>query len=174
MIHNDALETLYTRRSCRDYLPEQIGNEELGSILKAGTLAPTGHGSQSPTMVVVQDAETVALMSRLNREIMGVESDPFYGAPTVVVVFGDPEHPTWMEDGCLVMGNLLNAAAAVGIGACWIHRARQTFETPEGRALMKKWGLPERLVGIGNCVLGHAASEPRPRKPLKDNYIVRA
>lgn len=172
-MNETVLNALYERRSCKCFRPEQIKDEELNAVLKAGTMAPTGRNSQSPTMVVVQDADTIALMSRLNAAVMGMEGDPFYGAPTVVVVFGDTQQMTWFEDGCLVMGNLLNAAPAAGLGGCWIHRARQTFETPEGRELMRRWGLPEHYIGIGNCILGYPAGEPKPRQPRKANYIIR-
>ena len=106
-------------------------------------------------------------------EIMGVETDPFYGAPCVIVVLADPALGTWIDDGSLVMGNLLNAAHGVGVGSCYIFRAKETFETPEGKALLKAWGVPEHYVGVGNCILGYAAESPAAR-PRKENYIIRA
>ena len=171
MRNEQAYEALLKRRSVRRYLPRQITGEELDLVLTAGTYAPTGMNRQSPVMVAVQDPDDIALMSRLNREIMGGEGDPFYGAPTVVVVFADPAVSTGLEDAALVMGNLMNAAYAVGLGSCWIHRAKETFETPEGRALMEKWGVPAGLRGVGNCILGYAADElPAPR-PRKEHYV---
>ena len=121
------LETLLSmkeRRSIRAYRKEQITQEELDAVLDAATYAPSGMGRQSAKIVAVQDTETVALLSKLNAEVMGADSDPFYGAPTVVIVFGDKNVGTYLEDGALVMGNLLLAAYAVGLGSCWIHRAR--------------------------------------------------
>ena len=135
--------------------------------------APTGMGRQSPIMVAVQDPDTVRELSRLNARVMGASTDPFYGAPTVIVVLADPEIGTYREDGSLVMGNLLNAAHAVGLGSCWIHRAREVFDSPEGKALLKKWGVPEKYVGIGNCILGYAAQPAAAPKPRKADYIFR-
>lgn len=169
----EALNSLYTRRSIKSYKAEQISKEELDAILKAGTYAPTGRGKQSPVIVVVQDRETVKKLSRMNAEILGGEGDPFYGAPTVLVVFGNPEHPTWMEDGSLVMGNMLNAAHFIGIGGCWIHRAKQMFETEEGKQLMRQWGVPENHIGIANCILGYEDNPPKPQAERKEGYIIR-
>ena len=107
----ETLQSIRERRSIRAYRPEQISQEELDTVLKAGTWAPTGMGRQSPRMVAVQDSETISLLSRLNARVLGSDTDPFYGAPTAVVVFADPEVPTWLEDGSLVMGTLLLAAA---------------------------------------------------------------
>ena len=167
-----TLDDLKTRRSCRAYLPRQVEKETLEAILDAGTYAPTGMGRMSPKLVVVQDAETIHAISRMNAAVMGTENDPFYGAPTVVIVFADSAIPTHVEDGSLVMGNLMNAAHALGVDSCWIHRAKQVFQTEEGRALMKKWGLGENCVGIGNCILGYRAAELNPPKERKADYIV--
>ena len=97
--------------------------------------------------------------------------DPFYGAPCVIVVLADPDMPTWIDDGSLVLGNLMNAAHALGLGSCWINRARQTFDRPEGKALLEKWGLPERYRGVGNCILGYADEEPKVKERLKGRII---
>ena len=169
-----TLKDLKTRRSIRAYRPEQIKEEELQKILEAGTYAPTGMGKQSPRIVVVQDQETRDLLSKLNAAVMGNDSDPFYGAPTVLVVLADRERPTCVEDGSLVMGNLMNAAHAVGVDSCWIHRAREVFETPEGKELLKEWGLSDNYIGIGNCILGYRDCEyPEPKERKKD-YIIYA
>ena len=171
---NETLKVLRERRSIRKYKKEQIKPEELDAILEAGTWAPSGMNFQTAVMVVVQDAETISYMSRLNSKIQGnPNADPFYGAPTVVVVLSDPAKPNWLKDGSLVMGNLMNAAASLGVGSCWINRAEELFELPEGKALLRKWGLPETLRGVGNCILGYADGSAAPRKPRKDGYIVR-
>ena len=173
-MENQVLECLETRRSVRKYKKEQIAEEQLQAILKAGTYAPTGMGAQSPVMVVVQDPELIRKLSAWNAEIMGTDSDPFYGAPTVIVVLADSTRNTYIEDGSLVMGNLMNAAHAVGVDSCWIHRARETFAREEGKALLKEWGLGENYVGIGNCVLGYRApGGVKEAAPRKGNYIVR-
>ena len=168
-----TIDDLKTRRSCRAYKSEQISSDELKLVLEAGEYAPTGMGMQSPIMVVVQDKPTIKLLSDINAEIMGVNKDPFYGAPTVVVVLADTNRPTWVEDGSLVMGNLMNAAHAIGLGSCWINRARETFDRPVGKELLKKWGIPESYRGVGNCILGYPAAEAPKPKPRKENYIVR-
>ena len=171
---NETLKVLKERRSVRKYKAEQIRDEELNAILEAGTWAPSAKGLQTSVMVVVQDPETIAWMSKLNAEIQGNPgTDPFYGAPTVVVVLGDGEKLNWLQDGSLVMGNLMNAAAALGLGSCWINRAMELFDRPEGKELLKKWGLPEIYRGVGNCILGYAAEGGKKAPaPRKENYVV--
>ena len=170
---NETLQTLKNRRSVRSYLPEHIKDEELQQILEAGIYAPTGMGAQSPIIVVVQDKQTIAYLSKLNAAVMGSTSDPFYGAPTVVVVLADRSRGTCVEDGSLVIGNMLNAAASLGVGSCWIHRAKEVFDTPEGKALLEKWGIQGDYVGVGNCILGYAKGEIPAAKPRKENYLYR-
>lgn len=169
---NETIKTLTTRRSVRSYKDTQIPDEVLNEILTAGEYAPSGKNRMPTVMVVVKDKETIAKLSRLNAQIMGNDIDPFYGAPTVVIVFSDSTVNTYLEDGSLVMGNLMNAAASLGVASCWIHRARETFQTDEGKALMKKWGLDEKYVGIGNCILGYANGEVRQPVPRKDGFVV--
>ena len=171
---NETLKVLKERRSVRKYKAEQIKDEELNAILEAGTWAPSAKGLQTSVMVVVQDPETIAYMSRMNAEIQGNPgTDPFYGAPTVVVVLGDGEKLNWLQDGSLVMGNLMNAAAALGLGSCWINRAMELFDRPEGKELLKKWGLPETYRGVGNCILGYVEGDLPAPKPRKDGWIHR-
>ncbi len=170
---NDVIRSLKERRSVRAYREEQVREEELRQILEAATYAPSGMGKQSAVMVVVQDKETIAKLSKLNAAVMGAEIDPFYGAPTVVVVLADRSSFTWKEDGCLVMGNLMNAAYAVGVDSCWIHRAKEVFEGEEGQALLKQWGIEGDYVGVGHCILGYRAGDLPKAKPRKANYIYR-
>lgn len=171
---NETLKTIRTRRSIRKYKAEQISDTELNAILEAGTWAPTGMGAQSPVMVVVQDKETLELLSAANAEIQGRPgTDPFYGAPTAVVVLADGEKANWLQDGSLVMGNLMLAAASLGVGSCWINRAKEYFDLPEGKELLRKWNLPETLRGVGTCILGYAEGDVPNPKPRKEGYIVR-
>ena len=171
---NEVIKALKERRSCRKFLPEQVKSEDLEAILEAGTYAPTGMNRQAPVIVAIQDPETVKLVSRLNAAVMGADSDPFYGAPTVLVVLSNPEVRTYLHDGALVMGNLMNAAHAAGVDSCYIFRAKEVFETEEGKALLRKWGVPEHYVGIGNCILGYGAEGgKRPVSPRKEGYIIR-
>lgn len=169
----ETLQSLKERRSIRSYRPDQIKEEELQAVLEAGVYAPTGMGKQSPKIVVVQDQKLVKKLSEMNRTIMGVDFDPFYGAPTVLIVFADSQIPTYVEDGSLVIGNLLLGAYAVGLGSCWIHRAKQMFETEEGKALMKQWGISETYVGIGNCILGYQKGDTPEAKERKADYVIR-
>lgn len=165
-------EELLTRRSVRKYTDRQVEDALLDKVLEAGLYAPTGMNNQAPVMVAVRDKETRDKLSRMNAAVMGASGDPFYGAPCVIVVLTDPERMTWVEDGSLVLGNLMNAAHSLGLGSCWIHRAKECFDTPEGKALLKKWGVPESYRGVGNCILGYAAEEPV-TKPRKAGRIIK-
>ena len=170
---NEALKVLLERRSCRSYKPDPIPQEILDQILEAGTYAATGMGKQSPIMIAVTDKETRDKLSRMNAAVMGAENDPFYGAPVVIVVLANRTVGTYVYDGSLVMGNLMNAAHALGIGSCWIHRAKEEFDSEEGRQILKSLGIEGDYEGIGHCILGYAAAEGRPAAPRKDNYIYR-
>jgi nitroreductase len=165
-----ALENLYTRRSIRKYKPRQITDEELEQVLKAGVYAPTGMNRQSPIIVAVQNRDDIALLSKLNASVWGRDTDPFYGAPTVLVVLAEADSRFAVQDGSLVLGNLMNAAHAVGLGSCWINRAKEVFDMPEGKALLKKWGVEGAYIGVGNCILGYAEEDPAP-KARKEHYV---
>ena len=151
----ETIEALIHRRSCRNYSDRPVEAEKLARIIEAGQYAPSGMGRQPVTFVAVTDPATVERLSQLNAQVMGSEGDPFYGAKTVVVVLVDRSVPTHLEDGSLAMGNLLNAAYALGVDSCWIHRAHEVFDSPEGLELLAKWGLPTdgSLRGVGNCIL---------------------
>lgn len=170
---NAVIEAIKDRRSIRRFKPEQITDQELQTVLEAGTYAATGHGKQNPWIVAVQQPDIVAKLSAMNSAIWGRDIDPFYGAPTIVLVFAS--HPnectTAVQDGSLVLGNMMLAAHAIGLGSCWINREREMFSTPEGIALMHEFGLPEGLIGIGALSLGYPDGEPRPAAPRKENYF---
>jgi nitroreductase len=168
----EATKNLLERRSIRKYKETQVPDELLDQVLEAGLYAPTGMNRQNVIMVAVRDKETRDQLMRMNAAVMGSQNDPFYGAPCVIVVMGDPENYPVVENGSLVLGNLMNAAHAVGLGSCWIHRAKQMFETEEGKELLRKWGLKDSLVGIGNCILGYPDEEPQAR-PRLDGRIVK-
>ena len=167
---NEALANLYERRSIRKYKEKQITREEMDAVIRAGVCAASGKNGQSAIIVAVQDKETRDLLSRLNAAVLGVNSDPFYGAPTVLIVLADANSSFAVQDGSLVMGNLMNAANAIGLGSCWINRAREVFATEEGKALLKKWGIEGEWLGIGNCILGYPAEAPAMKK-RKENYV---
>lgn len=157
-------ELLKTRRSVRKYRPEQVPDKLLDDVLEAGLYAPSAMNNQGPVMVAVREKATRDRLSRMNAAVMGAGGDPFYGAPCVIIVLADPDRLTWVEDGSLVMGNLLNAAHELGLGSCWIHRAREMFDSEEGKALLKQWDIPERYRGIGCCILGYADETPAAKK----------
>lgn len=168
---NESIKNMIERRSIRKFKKEQIKDEELELILEAGKYAPTGRGMQSPIMIVVQNQEIIQKLSKMNAEVMGTNNDPFYGAPTVIIVLADKNRGTCIEDGSVVMGNLMNAAHSLGIGSCWIHRAYEVFESDEGKALLKQWGIEGDYRGIGHCILGYVDGDYPKAKDRKDNYI---
>ncbi len=171
---NDFIQTLCDRKSCRSYRPEQITEAELSDILRAGTYAASAMGRQPSKIVVLQDPEEIANLERMNAEVMGKPgSHPFYGAPTVCLVLARADVPTAVEDGSLVMGNLMAAAYSLGIGSCWINRAHEEFDSPEGKALLKKWGIEGSWRGIGHCILGYPQGQLHPPVERKPDYIVR-
>ncbi len=172
----ETLSDIKTRRSCRKYLPEQIKPEELDAVLEAATWAPTGHGLQSPRMVVVQEPGLMKQLSALNGAVMGAKHDPLYGAPTAVIVFADSTNDNGRADAANVMNTLLLAAHAVGLASCWINRGKEMFELPGGPELLAQWGLEEKYEGFAITILGYAAeggivAKPKPRKA---DYVIRA
>ena len=171
-MENEIIRALKERRSIRSYKPEQITDNELKTVLEAGTWAPTAKGLQDPWIVAVQNPALLKRISRMNAAVWGKDEDidPFYGAPTFVLVFGSADWVNAVPDGSLVLGNMMNAAHAIGLGSCWINREREMFATDEGKALMAELGLPDGLIGIGALALGYPAAPPRDPKPRKENY----
>ena len=170
MLNNEVLEALETRRSIRAYKPFQITDDELQAVLRAGTFAPTAHGQQSPFIVAVQNVAMCDQLRRMNAEVMGVTTDPYYGAPTIVLVFVPEDNRNGVQDGSCVLQNMMLAAHSVGLGSCWINREAEMFATDEGKGLMKRMGLPDGLRGVGALALGYAASAPAAPKPRKEDY----
>ena len=168
---SDVLETIKSRRSIRKYKSDMIPQDKLEKIIEAGTYAATGMGKQSPIIIAVTNKELRDKLSAMNAKIMGVEIDPFYGAPTVLIVLADPERGTYVEDGSLVMGNLMLEAEAQGIGSCWIHRAKEEFESEEGKELLRSLGIEGDYEGIGHCILGYADGDAPKAAPRKDSYV---
>ncbi len=170
----ETLVTLKSRRSCRAYKPELIEEEKLNAIIEAGTYAPTGMGKQSPIIIAVTDKELRDKLSKMNAAVFGMETDPFYGAPELLIVLANKDIPTYIYDGSLVMGNLMNAAADLGVASCWIHRAKEEFESEEGKALLKELGIEGNYEGIGHVILGYALNRPPEPAPRKENYVFKA
>lgn len=172
---NETLKCILARRSCKDYKPDAVPGEALDAIIEAGVFAASGMNMQSPVIVAVTDRETRDLVSRLNSLYdRGHRPDPFYGAPVILVVLAKADVPTAVYDGSLVLGNMMLAATSLGLGNCWIHRAKEVFASEEGRALLSKWGLDaDGYVGVGNLAVGYAASEPKPRPPRREGRVIR-
>ena len=168
---SEVINNIKTRRSIRKYKPDMIPEDVLNRIIEAGTYAATGMGKQSPIIIAVTNKEIRDKFSKMNAEIMGVDSDPFYGAPVVLIVLADKARPTYVYDGSLVMGNLMLAAHAEGIGSCWIHRAKEEFESAEGKTFLKSLGIEGDYEGIGHCVLGYVDGEEPKAMPRKENYV---
>lgn len=168
---NETINNILTRRSVKAYKPDMPPQELLDQIVQAGTYAPTGMNRQSPIILEITDKAMRDKLSALNAKIAGADIDPFYGAPVVLVVLADKSSGTYLYDGSLVMGNLLLAASSLGIGSCWIHRAKEEFETAEGRELLETLGIIGDYEGIGHCILGYPAKEIPAAKPRKENWV---
>ena len=165
-MNRDFLEMIKARRSTRSFKPDSIPEDLLDAVLEAGTYAPTGMNRQSPVIIAVSDKKYREKLSKLNAAIMGVDKDPYYGAPTVVLVLADPSANTFVEDGSCVLENLMLAAHACDLGSVWVHREREIFDSEEGKKLLREWNLPETLRGVGSIALGrrtHCASPAQGR-----------
>lgn len=168
---NEVLNAILTRRSVRSYKPDPVPEDVLERILTAGQYAATGMNRQSPIILAVTNKAMRDKLSAMNAEIMGSSGDPFYGAPVVLVVLANKAAPTYIYDGSLVMGNLMLAAHAEGLASCWIHRAKEEFESEEGKAILKELGIEGDWEGIGHCILGYADGEPKSAAPRKPDYV---
>lgn len=170
---NETLKVLEERRSCRNFKSEMIKEEDLNSIIKAGTYAPTGMGKQSPIILCITNKELRNEIAKENAKIGGWDEgfDPFYGAPVILVVLANKDIWTYKEDGSLVIGNMLNAAHSIGLGSIWIHRAKEEFESEFGKKILKELGIIGNYEGIGHCAIGYKAVEDAPAKPRKENYV---
>ena len=170
---NETLNVLETRRSCRSFKPDMIKEDELKAIIKAGTYAATGMGKQSPIIIAVTNKELRDKISEKNREIGGWQEgfDPFYGAPVILIVLASKSVPTYLYDGSLVMGNLMNAAESLGVSSIWIHRAKEEFESDFGKDILKQLGIEGEFEGIGHCALGYASEPAKAPAPRKENYV---
>lgn len=162
---------IYARRSTRSYKPDMLPKELIDRILKAGTYAATGMNHQSPIILAITNKEVRDRLAAMNAKILRKDEDPFYGAPVVLVVLADKEMPTYLYDGSLVMGNMMLAAEELGIASCWVHRAKEEFESEEGKEILKSLGIEGNYEGIGHLVLGYAEGEKAEAAPRKNDYI---
>jgi len=191
---NETIKSIIERRSIRKFKPEQITDEELNLILMAGSYAPCAGGRQSPVMVVLQDKNIISKLGRMNRQIFywnrkaikGIVSDEqpsiadndkipsaFYDAPTVITVFAPKAYPYGIQDGSVLIENMMIAAHSLGIGSCFIARASETFETDEGKEIIKDWNVSAEYLAIGHCILGYPEGNPPKAKPRKEFVVKR-
>ncbi len=168
---NAVIENIKSRRSIRKYLSKDVPFELLDKVADAGTYAPSGRSLQSSTIVLIKNKKVRDELSKLNASIMKADIDPYYGAPNIIIVLGDSNVNTYVEDGSLVLMNMMLAAHSLGLGTVWVHREREMFETSEGKALLKSWGLDPSLKGIGALAIGYPDSEGT-LHPHKDNYVI--
>lgn len=169
---SEVLNKMQTRRSIRKFKSDRIPKEVLEKIIDAGTYAASGMNKQVGIIVAVTNKEVRDKLSKANARVMGNEAtDPFYGAPVVLVVLASKEARTYVYDGSLVMGNLMLAAHELGIGSCWIHRAKEVFEQPEWQEWLKSIGIEGDYEGVGNCVLGYVDGEYPAVPPRKENRV---
>lgn len=178
---NQTIQDIISRRSVKKYLDKPVPEELVEQIVKAGTYAPTGMNRQSPIIIAVTNKEMRDRLSTINLNIVkgfnltttSGHGDPFYGAPVVLVVLAKKEIGTCIYDGSLVMENMMIAANSLGLGSCWIHRAKETFECEAGKQILQELGIPDEYEGIGNCIVGYAAPDAlKPQVARKDDYIV--
>ncbi len=169
---NDVIKAMEERRSTRAFLPDMVPDALIRQVAEAGTWAATGKGRQSPIILAITRKDLRDKLSAMNAKFMGkADFDPFYGAPVVLVVLADRTIPTYLYDGSLVMGNLMLAAESLGLGSCWIHRAKEEFDSDTGKDLLRSLGIEGDYEGIGHCVLGYPADEKKPGAPRKADYI---
>ena len=169
---NETIQTILQRTSTKSYKSDPVPQEILDEIIKAGTYAATGRNKQAPIILAVTNKQVRDELARLNAKIMGMDEnfDPFYNAPVVLIVLAKKDVNTRVYDGSLVMGNLMLAASSLGVGSCWVHRAKEEFELPEGKQLLHSLGIEEEYEGVGHCLLGYAQT-PSAVKPRKDNWV---
>ncbi len=170
---NDIIKAMEERRSIRKFKPDMIPEETINQIIEAGLYAPSGRGRQAPIVIAVTNKELRDKLSKINGKIFGWKEgmDPFFGAPVILIVLSDKSADTYVYDGALTMGNMMLAAHSLGVGSCWIHRAREEFEMPEYKELLKSLGITEDYEGIGHCILGYPDG-PAPKAVARKDHRV--
>ena len=168
---NAELQALKERRSVRKYKADMVPQELIDQVIDAGLYAASGHGTQEVIIVAVTNKEVRDKLAQMNREIFSTSIDSFNGTPVVLVVLGPKSNKLTPYDGSLVMGNLMQAAHAVGLGSCWINRAKEEFASEEGKQLLKEWGIEGEYEGVGHCILGYADGPVPQAAPRKANRV---
>ncbi len=172
-MRNEVLNTIKERRSVRSYKPDAVPAELIDAVLEAGTYAPTGGGRQSPTIIAVTSEKYRKEITNLNAEVIGKDVDPYYCSPVIILVLAEGQASTFVEDGSCVLENMMIAAQSLGLGTVWVHREREMFDSEKGKKLLREWGLPDTLRGVGSIALGYPAVAPGEAQKRKDNYIVK-
>lgn len=170
---NETVKNIIERRSCKKYLAKPVEKELIDLVIKAGTYAPTGRNRQPVKILAITDEKIRDELRKENARVMGLDGkvDPFYGAPVILVVLADPTVNTYLYDGSLVLGNMMNAAHSLGLGSCWIHRAKEEFASEYGKNLLKSLGIEGEWEGIGHCLLGYADGPLPEAKPRKEGWV---
>ena len=156
MMKNEVLQNIVTRRSIRKYKQTQIKEEELETVLEAGTYAPSGRGMQCPILVAVQAPDTMAKIVKMNAQVLGSDKNPYYGAPTVILVFAPEERTTYIEDASCVLDTMMLAAHSMGLGTVWINQLKDTCGDAGVRKLLTAFGVPEDHDVYACCAIGTA------------------
>lgn len=154
-IRQAVLENIATRRSVRKFKPDAVPKAAIETICEAGLQAASGMNTQSAIIVAITDKTMRDKIAAANAEIWGKNSDPFYGAPVILAVLADASWRNRVYDGSLALGNMMLAAHALGLGTCWIHRAKQEFEQEEWKAWLRSLGVEREYEGIGHLALGY-------------------
>ena len=170
---NETMNAILTRRSVRKYTDEMPKREDLEQIIRAGLYAASGKGGQSSIILAVTDKALRDRLMEMNRKIGGWAEgfDPFYGAPAVLLVLARRNTPFTVADGSLTMGNMMLAAHALGLGSCWINRAREAFDTEEGKELLHSLGIEGDFEGVGHCIVGFPAGDLPAAAPRKEGRV---
>ena len=170
---NPVLEAMRERRSVRSYKPDAVPQELLDQVIEAGLYAASARGTQGTIILQVTDKTLRDEIARRNAKIGGwnEDFDPFYGAPAMLIVLAKKDGPNRVYDGSLVMGNLMLACHALGLGSCWIHRAKEEFETDWGKELLRSLGIREEYEGIGHCAIGYGNDAYPKAAPRKENRV---
>ena len=165
-------DIIMERRSVKSYLPEMPKKEDIDKIIASGLAAASGRNMQASVIVAVTNKEIRDKLSAANAAVMGANADPFYGAPCVLVVLAETTAHTYVYDGSLTLGNMMLTAHELGLGSCWIHRAKEVMALPEWQEWIKSLDLEGNYEGIGNLVLGYRKGDYPANKERREGRVV--
>jgi nitroreductase len=167
----DILDIIVSRRSVKKYKSDMPNKDDIEKVIKAGMYAPSGRNKQASIILAITNRKVRDDLSKMLAESRGIDIDPFYGAPVILVVLADKSIPTYIYDGSVVMENMLLEAHSIGLGACWIHHTKEIFNTSYGKELLKKLGIDGDYEGIGSCILGYPDIDLNSPLPRKDKFV---